>query len=387
VGLGSLRNGTDLPAALRRAVELTTSDAGEARAPTYWVVMTDGALLDEHTPAVLAAAVARTRPEQVEVAMLVLRQDGDEPSAPGARRALAEVPARLGGSLRELAGSAAVGSVPAIVEGLRGSGDLIHLAAQGAGAAGVDRPLALTPVSIPPGSGGQMLARIPAWSGGPLRLRARHAGASVALRASVVDLGGSWARALLPRPAPAGWTRIEPFAAALISPTEALPGAQEPPVRGRMERDVVQRALGYAFLPRARACYLTRAIKSAADFQLKGRLRLELHLERGEMMGAVVRRSTLGRQDIEECLREAAFAVEVPRALHSDAPVIAALNLVFRPRTEARIAGRGPDAGAADEAIDRLLGPRPPPSDPLELLIEDTQLDPASQSPAPGAAP
>jgi hypothetical protein len=140
-----------------------------------------------------------------------------------------------------------------------------------------------------------------------------------------------------------------------------------------MERDVVQRALGYAFLPRARACYLTRAIKTAADFQLKGRLRLELHLERGEMMAAAVRRSTLGRPDIEDCLREAAFAVEVPRALHSDSPVIAALNLVFRPRTEARVS----DASAGDDAIDRILGPLPPPSDPLELLIEDSTLQPA----------
>ena len=135
---------------------------------------------------------------------------------------------------------------------------------------------------------------------------------------------------------------------------------------------MVRRALGYAFLPRARACYVTRKITSAADFQLKGRLRLELHLERGEMMSASVRRSTLGRPDIESCLREAAFAVEVPRALNSDAPVIAALNLVFRPRTESKVK----DAGVDDDAIKRLLGPMPPPSDPLELLIEDDAVDP-----------
>jgi hypothetical protein len=235
-------------------------------------------------------------------------------------------------------------------------------------------------VSIPPGSGGQLLAGMTGWSGGTLVVRGRHAGGAVALRAAAVEIGASWAGALVARPTPIGWSRIDADAAFLLSPAETLPGAEEPAVRGRMDRDVVQRTLGYAFLPRARACYLTRSIKSAADFQLKGRLRLELHLERGEMMGAAVRRSTLGRPDIEECLREAAFAVEVPRALHSDAPVIAALNLVFRPRTEpsrGQVAGKSHDAGATDEAIDRLLGPRPPPSDPLELLIEDASLQPA----------
>jgi hypothetical protein len=106
---------------------------------------------------------------------------------------------------------------------------------------------------------------------------------------------------------------------------------------------------------------------------------LELHLERGEMVDAVIRRSTLGRPDIEACLREAAFAVEIPRALANDAPVLAALNLVLRPRTEARPADAGAPEGtplAGDEGrqmgreIDRLIGPMGPASDPLELLVE-----------------
>jgi hypothetical protein len=144
--------------------------------------------------------------------------------------------------------------------------------------------------------------------------------------------------------------------------------------RGQLDRDVVHRALAYAYLPRARACYLTRAVKTAADFQLRGRLRLELHLERGEMTDAVIARSTLGRAEIERCLREAAFLVDVPRPVLADAPAIAALNLVFRPRTDpaARDAGAASDAdrGLA-QSIDRLLGPRGPAADPLELLIED----------------
>ncbi len=369
VGLGSLRNGTDLAQALRRAALLTAAEVGGA-APAYWITLTDGALSDEDTPERLRAALAGLGPDRVKAAMLVLRPDGDDAPSPEARRALAEVPGRLGGLLRELPASAASAAAPAIVAGLRGPGDLIHPAVSGPG---IERPQDLTPISIPPGAGGQVLARTTSLAAGRLVVRGSLAGAAVSLTAPVVALGASWGRALLPRAERLAWLKARAGNAVLLAPAAVDAPPEPPAMRGRMERDVVQRALGYAFLPRARACYLTRAIKSAADFLLKGRLRLELHLERGEMMGAAVRRSTLGRPDIEACLREAAFAVEVPRALHSDAPVIAALNLVFRPRTEARVS----DAGAGDDAIDRILGPMPPPSDPLELLIEDAGLQPA----------
>jgi hypothetical protein len=361
VGLGTLRNGTDLPLALRQAAQLTSD--GAASSPTYWVVITDGALPDHDTSGTLAEAVAGVPADRVQVAMLILRQDGDDPVSPAARRALAEVPARLGGVLRELPTSGAGSAAPAIVLSLRGPGDLINPAVSGRAG---EPPLALSPVSIPPGSGGRVLGRTTSVPPGSLVVRAMHAGAAVALPATVVPIDPRWARALLPG-RPAAWAKRVAGAAAVMSAPMAAPGPEDPTVvRGRMERDVVQRVLGYAFLPRARACYLTRAIRSASDFQLKGRLRLELHLERGEMMGAAVRRSTLGRPDIEACLREAAFAVEIPRALHSDAPVIAALNLVFRPRTEPR----STDGGVGYDAIDRILGPMPPPSDPMELLIE-----------------
>jgi hypothetical protein len=60
---------------------------------------------------------------------------------------------------------------------------------------------------------------------------------------------------------------------------------------------------------------------------------MAIDLVRGEVMGAHVESSTLGRPAIEGCLREAAFALEVPRAYRNDAPVTAIVNLVFRPRT------------------------------------------------------
>jgi hypothetical protein len=107
-----------------------------------------------------------------------------------------------------------------------------------------------------------------------------------------------------------------------------------------------------------------------------------LHLERGEMVDAVVRSSTLDRPEIEACLREAAFGVEVPRPLHRDAPVVAALNLRFQPTTPPPV-----DAGVSSNLgreIDLLVGPVSPgsvPFDPRDLL------DAPVYPPAPDAGP
>jgi hypothetical protein len=87
-----------------------------------------------------------------------------------------------------------------------------------------------------------------------------------------------------------------------------------------MDREVVRQALSLAYLPRARACYLSRSVKNLTDRDLRGRIRLELGLERGELADATVRKSTLDRPEIETCLRDAAFGVEIPRAMRNDAP-------------------------------------------------------------------
>ena len=54
------------------------------------------------------------------------------------------------------------------------------------------------------------------------------------------------------------------------------------------------------------------------------------------MVGAHIESSSLNQAQIESCLCEGAFALEVPRAYRNDAPVTAILNLVFRPRTPDR---------------------------------------------------
>jgi hypothetical protein len=83
------------------------------------------------------------------------------------------------------------------------------------------------------------------------------------------------------------------------------------------------------------------------------------------LQDAVVRQSTLDNPDIENCVRNAAWAVEYPRPEHRDAPTIANLNLVFQPRTgpEAR-----PDAAASDREIELILGPLTITNDFTDLL-------------------
>lgn len=61
---------------------------------------------------------------------------------------------------------------------------------------------------------------------------------------------------------------------------------------------------------------------------------MAMDLVRGEVADVRVGVSTLGHPGIENCLREAAYAIEVPRAYRNDEPVTAVLNLVFRPRTK-----------------------------------------------------
>jgi hypothetical protein len=374
LGLGALRNGTRPEGALRRARDLEAPGdphRGEPGrrpgGPSYWVMITDGTLPDDQTPAALARALAPVSRGEVEAAVLVLRREQEERPALGALRALAAIPGRLGGVIRELPASEAATAVPAVVEALRSGGDLIDPRLRSPSAV---RDAPLDQPAVVPGGGAAFLGRTPAPVTGPVTLTALLEGAPVTLSAAPAALDARAAAAvaeLLAAP-PAGWLAMSAEAAAVIRPV----GAAAPPAvaRGDMDKDVLHKALGYAYLPRARACYLTRAVKSAADFQLRGRLRLELSLARGEMMDAVVRSSTLARPDIEACLREAAFSVEIPRAMYNDAPVTAALNLVFRPRSEVKPVDASLPSPLSAE-VDRILGPMTLTADPYEVLIED----------------
>jgi hypothetical protein len=132
-----------------------------------------------------------------------------------------------------------------------------------------------------------------------------------------------------------------------------------------MDPAVLKNALALAFTPRARACYVSRRVAKAEDTYLSGRLKLELDLERGELLNAIVRQSTLGHPAIEDCVRRAAWAVEYPRPEHRDAPIIANVNLVFAPRTPRESA---PDASATDREIELIVGPLTFSEDYRDLL-------------------
>jgi hypothetical protein len=132
---------------------------------------------------------------------------------------------------------------------------------------------------------------------------------------------------------------------------------------------VVRNTLSLAFMPRARACYLSRTAATPAQRDLAGRVRLAIDLTRGEVADVVVQSSTLNHPGIEGCLRDGAFALEVPRTLRSDAPSTAVLNLVFRPRTPEK----------AESAAEAALGEQ------IDLVIEEARRadpPPAEESPA-----
>jgi hypothetical protein len=353
-GPGQLANGTELARAVRAAGELAKAE-GEARA-TWLVVITDGAVPETQTGAALVEAAAAL-PPRTQALVLVVRPGGDEPPPGPAQAVLRALPAHSGGVVRSVDPADVKAAVAEVVKAARGGGDLF--------AVGVGRHEAID--AVPPGGGRVRVVRLPPRA--PLTLSARRAGAgfSAPLQAASVPRGALAALAARP-PGRLGWTGSVADRLAWVEPGPQVPAAAEDEVsRGDMDRQVVRNALSLAYLPRARACYLGRRVRTPADFELRGKLRLELTLERGEMLQAVVRNSTLNRPEIEACLREAAFGIDVPRPLHRDAPVVAALNLRFQPRTPTQ---PPPDASALSQEIDLLIGPITFPTDPRQLLEE-----------------
>jgi len=147
-----------------------------------------------------------------------------------------------------------------------------------------------------------------------------------------------------------------PSVVALVEPVLHSSGAAAAPeagVKGSMDRMVIRNVLSLAYMPRARACYLNRTSATPALRDLSGKVRLSIELARGEVGGVKIESSTLGNPEIERCLQESAFEIEVPRAARSDAPVTAVLNMVFRPRTPDKKADV--DLGEIGNEIDLVI--------------------------------
>jgi hypothetical protein len=325
-----LTNGTDLEGALRAAGEMLRREATSFGPRALLAVVTDGALPETTTGARLDAALGAFPGMDVSVALIVVRPGDDDPIAPAARQALSAVAEARGGVERELRADDINDALPSLVEVLAAGGDVFSARVA------FDKTSARLPGTVSPGGGFTGVVRVP----GKLRKGADIAGVTRGhgLRAPLkpIAVDAAWLRPHALGTASELETRglTMPMLAALLEPVpHAAPPAPPAPVRGTMDRDVVRNTLSLAFMPRARACYQSRPGTTAAMRDLTGRVRMAIDLVRGEVMDARVESSTLAQPTIETCLRESAFALEVPRAYHNDESVTAVVNLVFRPRT------------------------------------------------------
>jgi hypothetical protein len=355
-----LRNGTDLAGALREAGALLRREA-DAFAPRALVALiTDGALPDGPNGHALGEALGAVPGVELTLAAWVIRPEGDDAAPASGRATLRQLAALHGGALRELGPRELGDEVSATLSALARGGDAadVRVSAGGKSRALLER--------LAPGEARARLLELEA----PVRavtatVGGRHV--SVALRAQTVD--AAWLRALEQPLSELGPRLVDvPGVVALVEvPHREAPA--EDVVRGSLDRTVVRNTLSLAYSPRARACYLNRPAATPAERDLAGRVRIAIELARGEVGGVAIEASTLAAPRIEACLREGAFEIDVPRALRSDAPVTAVLNLVFRPRTpEKRI--------SADEAA---LGAQ------IDLVIEGLHRDEAQSAidPAP----
>jgi len=343
-----LRNGTDLPAALRGASALIQRQA-EAFGPRALVVLvTDGALGDDADGAALDGALAAVPGVDLTVAALSIRAVDDEPIGPRAREALRGLAAARGGVARELRANEIHDAVPTLLADLQRGGDVggLKVVADGNG-----RQLGAT---LPPGEALAGIVPIAGPVPRQARFEAVSRGQHLSIPTAAQRIDADWLRPWIAPAKPAPHLLSGSSVVALVEPVAHPAPAAEAAPKGSMDRLVVRNVLSLAYMPRARACYLNRTGATPADRELTGRVRLAIDLVRGEVDRATVVSSTLANPTIEACLRDSAFAIEVPRAARSDAPVTAVLNMVFRPRTPAEKKS-DLDLGAVGDEIDMVI--------------------------------
>ena len=296
------------------------------------------------TKSTLDGALGATPGVELQVATFIVRATGDDPAPAPATRALLRLAARRSGLLREVPANELGEAVSPAVAALARGGDVSDLR-WACGSCG--RPFA---PHLAPGEG---YATLIAFERPPTALMAWVGGAEVRLPLPGPRGDAGALRALARKPA-ADETRLyasDTLVALVEAPARAAPANDV--VRGSLDRTVVRNTLALAYMPRARACYLNRTAATSAERDLTGRVRLAIDLTRGEVGDVVVQSSTLNHPGVEACLRDGAFAIEVPRTLRSDSPSTAILNLVFRPRTPEKHAS--PEEAALGAQIDLVI--------------------------------
>jgi hypothetical protein len=343
-----LENGTDLAAALRRAADWAKGDGAlPGGGSRLLVIVSDGALPESQTAEKLAGSLAAVvAGDRLRVLVLLVRPAADDPVPADAVERLDKLAGRFGGAVRVLAAEDLRGVARSSLAALAQGGDLFSVRTQG------HRELA---AGVAPGMGFVKTLTLPHGQGSHAQVTGEYRGATVRASGSAASVAMEWLQPLVDTQPAKAWAGSHPELAIHIE--TVVPGTKPPAdgvARGQMDPQVLRNALALAFMPRARACYVSRRVANGVDLALRGRLRLELHLERGELEDAIVRQSSLERPEIERCVQQAAFNLEYPRPMFRDAPTVAAVNLVFRPRTpeESR-----PDASPFDRQIDLILGP------------------------------
>jgi len=324
---------------------------------TWIVLVTDGALPANQTAERMEQALSGAAERKLKVLVLLVRQRGDDDVGKPALTVYARLVERFGGLIREVPSGSADEIARAAVLAMAKGGDWFDLRFDDGKLADV-LPAGQGRTSIFTKDGRQALRRKVRFVARGIVSPTRSEIATVRLDVAASTVKGEWLQPLVgsdDRGKRRGWAGATSSVAVAVLP--AVPAPKKPAeevVRGRLDETVLRNALSLAFMPRARACYLARRVATANDARLRGRVRLELTIERGELHDAVVRQSTLNNPDIETCLRNAAWAVEYPRPEHRDALTVANLNLVFRPRT---VEEKQPDASPVDREIELILGP------------------------------
>ena len=356
-----LQNGTDLVTALREAAALLRREQTTFAPHTLVVVLTDGALPTGVDGASLERGLGTVPGLELSVAAFIVRAVDDDVAPAPARQALQAFVATHGGVVRDVRAAGLEEAVTSALGDLGRGGDF---AAVRVHAGGRERLLA---EALAPGAAASGVIVVAERAPRAVHVEASAHGRTVKVAPRVRTVAAEWLRPWLAsssggatadgKPAAADPNRprllVAPTVLALVEPVVHPATAPEAVVKGSMDRLVMRNVLSLAYMPRARACYLGRSGATPALRDLTGRVRLAIDVVRGEVERAAIESSTLNNADVETCLREGAFAVDVPRVVRNDAPVTAVLNLVFRPQTPEQ--KRGPDLGAVGDQIDLII--------------------------------
>jgi hypothetical protein len=362
-----MQNGTDLVAALRDAGALLRREQSTFAPRTLLLLLTDGALTPGQDGAALDRALGSVADLDLSVAAFIVRPPDDDPVSRETRQGLADFAATRHGIARVLRIADVADAVAGALADVDRGGDIAPLRLK------VDGKTHLLTPSLAPDTVVSGAIAIAGKAPRAVEVEGSAHGKRIALAAHPTRAAADWLRGrpggAAPRAERAEKPRmvVSPSLLALVEPVIRPAPEPEPPVKGSMDRLVMRNVLSLAYMPRARACYLARTGKTAASRDLTGRVRLAIDVVRGEVERVAVESSTLNRTDIEKCLREGAFEIEVPRVVRSDAPVTAVLNLVFRPQTPDK--KRTNDLGAVGDQID--------------LIVEEATRQDEASSPAP----